>query len=60
MILERKLTFPDSIPISAEAKDLIDRLLQLEPQQRLGAGVPGSDNDYAALKWHPFFNGLDF
>ena len=22
--------------------------------------MPGSDNDYAALKAHPFFKGLDF
>lgn len=60
IILERKLTFPDSTPFSQEAKDLIDRLLQLEPYHRLGAGRPGSDNDYTALKAHPFFRGLDF
>ena len=60
MILERKLTFPDSIPFSLEAIDLIDKLLQLEPYHRLGAGRLGSDSDYAALKAHPFFKGLDF
>ena len=27
MILERKLAFPDSVKLSNEAKDLIDRLL---------------------------------
>jgi 3-phosphoinositide dependent protein kinase-1 len=27
MILERKLTFPSNIPLSHEARDLIDRLL---------------------------------
>ena len=50
MILERKLTFPDSIPLGKEAKDLIDKLLQLDPFLRLEAGRPGSDNDYTALK----------
>jgi hypothetical protein len=29
-----------------EAQDLIDRLMQLDPFQRLGAGPPGSDNQY--------------
>ena len=43
-----------------EAKDLISKLLVREPMDRLGAGLPGFDNDMDALKAHPFFNGLDF
>ena len=27
---------------------------------RLGAGMRGSENDYDALKRHPFFKGIDF
>ncbi len=46
--------------MSEEAKDLIDRLLQLESNERLGAGRPGTDNDFHALKWHPFFKGINF
>ena len=60
MILERKLTFPTDVSLSVNAKDLIDKLLQVDPYQRLGASQPGSDNDYTALKKHPFFKGLDF
>lgn len=43
-----------------EAKDLISKLLTLNPRNRLGAGPPGSKNDYNALKNHPFFNGLEW
>jgi len=56
-------------------KDLIQKLLVKEPEQRLGAGPKGifsgpnhskinpfigSENDYRALKGHPFFSGVDF
>mmetsp|Transcript_32690 Transcript_32690/g.56863 ORF Transcript_32690/g.56863 Transcript_32690/m.56863 type:complete len:414 (-) Transcript_32690:4523-5764(-) len=40
--------------------DLIQKLLISTPTRRLGAGPPGSDNDYSALKSHPFFEGIDF
>jgi hypothetical protein len=40
--------------------DLIEKLLQLNPNDRLGAGPPGSMNDYAALKAHPYFKGMNF
>ena len=43
-----------------EAVDLIDKLLTLNPLERLGYGPPGSDNDYDALKNHSFFKGVDF
>ena len=60
MILEGKLVFPPAISMSDEAKDLITRLLQVDPYRRLGAGKPGGSNDYKALKSHPFFKGIDF
>ena len=46
--------------ISDEAKNLIAKLLKLDPKERLGAGCAGSNNDYKALKSHPFFKGIDF
>ena len=42
------MTFPASL--SPEAHDLIDKLLQLNPDQRLGCGVPGSNNDFNVIK----------
>ena len=34
--------------------------MQLQPEKRLGAGQPGTDNDYEHLKSHPFFKGINF
>ncbi len=39
---------------------MISKLLVREPSQRLGAGRVGSNNDFDALKRHPFLKGLDF
>ena len=43
---------PDNI--SEETKDLINKLLVLEPDDRIGA------KDINELKQHPYFNGIDF
>jgi len=32
----------------------------LNPLERLGVGEPGTDLDYASMKRHPFFNGIDW
>ncbi|KAG9444134.1 hypothetical protein H6P81_015474 [Aristolochia fimbriata] len=53
-IIARDLKFPDYF--SDEATDLIDKLLDTDPSKRLGAGPDG----YAALKMHPFFQGIDW
>uniref|UniRef100_A0A165XP62 non-specific serine/threonine protein kinase n=1 Tax=Daucus carota subsp. sativus TaxID=79200 RepID=A0A165XP62_DAUCS len=53
-IIARDLRFPDYF--SEEAKDLIDRLLDVNPSNRPGAGPDG----YASLKNHPFFNGINW
>ncbi|XP_021761186.1 3-phosphoinositide-dependent protein kinase 2-like isoform X2 [Chenopodium quinoa] len=53
-IIARELKLPDYF--SEEAKDLIDRLLSVDPSKRPGAGPEG----YAALKNHPFFRGVDW
>ena len=43
-----------------ESADLINKLLALNPKDRLGYGPIGSSNDFAALKNHSFFNDIDF
>lgn len=43
-ISRRKIEFPKNMPL--EAVDLIDKLLQLNPTERLGAGEKGTSNDY--------------
>jgi len=40
--------------VSPEAADLINKLLTLDPENRLGA------NDAMEIKKHPFFNGIDW
>ncbi|XP_017247652.1 probable serine/threonine protein kinase IRE4 isoform X2 [Daucus carota subsp. sativus] len=54
-ILNRKIPWPP-VPkdMSSEAQDLIDRLLLLDPNQRLGA--QGSSE----VKAHPFFRGINW
>ncbi|KAJ8759107.1 hypothetical protein K2173_004113 [Erythroxylum novogranatense] len=53
-IIARDVRFPDYF--SDEARDLIDRLLDMDPCRRPGAGLDG----YAALKMHPFFKEIDW
>lgn len=58
LILERKMVFPADM--DAEAKDLIDKLLDLNPLTRLGGGPKDSGNDLTAVMGHPFFSDIDF
>ncbi|XP_078440822.1 3-phosphoinositide-dependent protein kinase 2-like isoform X2 [Wolffia australiana] len=53
-IIARDVKFPDHF--SSEARDLVDKLLDPDPSKRPGAGPGG----YAALKLHPFFQGIDW
>lgn len=54
-ILSRKIPWP-SVPdvMTYEAKDLIDKLLTEDPNQRLGA------NGASEVKGHPFFNNINW
>ncbi|ROT39832.1 hypothetical protein SODALDRAFT_274040 [Sodiomyces alkalinus F11] len=63
-ILARKIQWPDEAdcePISEEAKDLINKLLCMEPQMRLGAA---RDDKYASggeeIRNHPWFSGINW
>jgi 3-phosphoinositide dependent protein kinase-1 len=53
-ILKGQLKWPEDMdPV---AQDLIQKLLVVDPTRRLGATLDG----YAALRAHPFFDGIDF
>jgi len=52
-IKNRDFYIPPNLP--AEAADFINKLLVIDPAQRLGA-----NNDFASLKAHPFFAGITF
>ncbi|XP_031638962.1 3-phosphoinositide-dependent protein kinase 1 isoform X2 [Contarinia nasturtii] len=53
-ILERDLNFPDGF--NKLAKDLVQRLIQIEPIKRLGAK---DQNDlYESIRRHEFFDGI--
>lgn len=54
-ILNCKYEFPDHF--SEVAKDIIKKLLQLDPMQRLGCVACGG---YYALMNHPFFDGINW
>ena len=56
--MERKLVIP--LHVEPETVDIIDKLLCLDPAQRLGCGSEGSLIDYKALRSHPFFRGINF
>lgn len=53
-IIARDVRFPDYF--SDHAKDLIDKLLDIDPAKRPGAGRDG----YDSLKNHPFFKGINW
>jgi 3-phosphoinositide dependent protein kinase-1 len=53
-IKERDVEFPSYLP--KEAVDLMDKLLQVDPLQRIGTG----ENGYADIKAHPFFKGVNW
>jgi len=54
-IIKMEYTLPDEIP--DVAKDLIKKLLVEDPNHRIGADTP-EGGGYAALKSHPFFDGI--
>lgn len=57
-IINGEFEFPKGF--DKEAKDLVKKLLKINPNERLGAGPAGSANDMNALKAHSFFKDKDF
>jgi serum/glucocorticoid-regulated kinase 2 len=55
LITRAELRFPKKINISDDAKDLLQKLLIKNQDERLG-----SKNGFNDIKSHPFFKGLDF
>lgn len=51
-----KYTISDFVP--ADAKDLITKLLKLNPEERIGYN--DFDNGYETIKSHPFFSGINW
>ena len=62
-ILHRRIAWPDDedVPVSDEAKDLINRFLQIDPQQRLGANVEDKfPTAGAEIQNHPWFVDINW
>ena len=53
-VYERKVDFPKNM--NKDAKDLIQKLLVVNPDKRLGQGLNGSQN----IKNHPFFKDINW
>eukprot|EP01097_Dermamoeba_algensis_P000098 TRINITY_DN1034_c0_g1_i1.p1 TRINITY_DN1034_c0_g1~~TRINITY_DN1034_c0_g1_i1.p1 ORF type:complete len:302 (-),score=57.14 TRINITY_DN1034_c0_g1_i1:172-1077(-) len=52
LVLNRNFVYPENFP--PVARDIIDKLLEPNPEKRLGA------NGYQEIKSHPFFNGIQW
>jgi cGMP-dependent protein kinase len=55
-IVQRTFTYPKTAFFNADAKDLIDKLLQTKGPDRLASGPSGA----SPVKNHPWFNSLDW
>ncbi|KAJ4838306.1 Phototropin-2 [Turnera subulata] len=54
-ILYKDLTFPSSIPVGLAARQLINALLNRDPNSRLGSKTGANE-----IKQHPFFRGINW
>lgn len=59
-ILSLDYEWPQNVKVSDEAKDLVERLLKLNPMERLGAEKLGCPNDINLLMRHPYFAGVNW
>ena len=55
LIIKNELKFPDGGKASKSAKDLISKLLNKNPDKRLG-----NSKDFEEIKTHEFFQGINF
>ena len=53
-VYKRKIIYPSWI--DETTKDLIENLLKIDPNERIGNGINGAEN----IKKHPFFNDIDW
>lgn len=58
IILNRQIDWPKDMEMDPLFVDLIDSLLQLKPEDRLGC--PETGHDMQRLKKHKFFKGIKF
>ena len=56
--LTKKIDWPVDDPVDINAVHLIESLMQVIPDLRMGA--PNTPNDMKILYAHPFFSGIDF
>lgn len=62
-ILARKIDWPDEeeYPVSKEAKDLMERLMTLDPKARLGANMSEKHSSGGEeIRLHPWFSGINW
>ncbi|KAI5721782.1 hypothetical protein M8J77_025626 [Diaphorina citri] len=57
-ILKLEYEFPNGF--SPLARDLVEKLLVLDPSQRLGAQDLAASPRYDSIRSHPFYKGIDF
>jgi len=57
-IIDRDLDLAPNMP--KDARDLVEKIMHINPLKRLGSGKPGTNFDMKALKSHKFFEGIDF
>ncbi|KAL9100686.1 MAG: hypothetical protein Q9163_003962 [Psora crenata] len=62
-ILSRKIDWPsdEDCPVSEEAKDIMSRLMTLDPKQRLGSNMDGKYRCGGdEIRSHPWFEGVNW
>ncbi|GAB7342401.1 hypothetical protein MBLNU457_g0615t1 [Dothideomycetes sp. NU457] len=62
-ILARDIHWPDDddVPVSAEAKDLMNKLMTVDPKKRLGANADDKyENGGDEIRAHPWFAEIDW
>ncbi|KAK5072638.1 rim15, signal transduction response regulator [Lithohypha guttulata] len=63
-ILNRRIAWPeddDEVEVSDDAKDLINKLIQLDPQKRLGANAEDKyPSGGAEIQAHPWFSDINW
>ena len=62
-ILARKIDWPDEadVPVSKEAKDIMERLMTVDPKERLGSNMTEQySSGGEEIRMHPWFSGVNW